>query len=84
MKKAEIIKKVKLQVVVSEELANKVHALARESGMSISAFCTVLISDGVRSRQTSENFFNALPVSIAKILSNPDAVKAIKENAPSV
>jgi len=84
MKKAEVIKKVKLQVVVSEELAAKVDALARESGMSRSAFCTVLIADGVRSRQTSENFFNSLPDSIARILSNPDAVKAIKENAPSV
>lgn len=76
--------KVKLQVIVSEELAAKVDALANESGMSRSAFCTALIADGVRNRQTSEDFFKALPDSIAKFLSNPDAVKLIKENAPSV
>ncbi len=84
MKKAEVIKKVKLQVVVSEELASKVDSLARECGMSRSAFCTVLIADGIRSRQTSSDFFKALPESVAKFLSNPDALKALKENAPSV
>ena len=76
--------KVKLQVVVSEELAQKVDALAKESGMSRSAFCTALIADGVRNRQTSADFFKALPDSIAKFLSNPDAVKMLKDNAPSV
>ena len=77
-------KKVKLQVIVSEELANKVDAIARESGMSRSALCTILIADGVRNRQSSDEFFKALPESIAKIFTNPDAVKAIKDNAPSV
>lgn len=76
--------KVRLQVVVSEELAAKVDKLALESGMSRSAFCTALIADGVRNRQTSDDFFKALPDSIAKFLSNPDAVKLLKENAPSV
>lgn len=84
MKTGTNTKRVRLQVIVSEELANKVDALALESGMSRSALCTILIADGVRNRQTSSEFFKALPESVARILSNPEAVKALKDNAPSV
>lgn len=78
------MKKVRLQVVVSPELAAKVDALAVESGMSRSAFCTALIADGVRNKQTSADFFKALPESIARILSNPETAKVLRDNAPSV
>lgn len=84
MRQIESVKKVRLQVVVSEDLAKKVDALALESGMSRSAFCTALIADGVRNRQTSADFFKALPDSVAKIFSNPEALKMLRDNAPSV
>ena len=76
--------KVRLQVIVSQELADKVDMLAKESGMSRSSLCTALIADGVRNRLSSQEFMRALPESIAKIFTNPDAVKVIKDNAPSV
>ena len=78
------IRNVRLQVVVSEELARKIDALCNESGLSRSAMCTSLLADAVRSRNSTDEFIKALPDSIAKIFSNPESVKVLSDNAPSV
>lgn len=74
----------KIQVTVASDMMPRIDALAKESGLSRSAFCNMLIADGVRSREANAKLLDSLPDAIRDMLTNEKVVKAIAENAPSV
>ena len=68
----------RIQVIVSDELLPRIDKLAKESGLSRSSFCNMLVADGVRSRESANMFLATLPESVRNAMSNPEVVKAIK------
>ena len=68
----------RLQIMIADEIVARVDKLAKESGLSRSAFCNMLVADGVRSRESANAFLASLPDSVRQAMSNPDVVKAIQ------
>lgn len=75
---------IKVQVMVTEEMMSRIDSLAKDSGLSRSAFCNMLIADGVRSREVNAKFLDSLPNAFRDMLTNEKVVKVIAENAPTV
>lgn len=74
----------RLQIMIADEIVERIDKLARESGLSRSAFCNMLVADGVRSRESANAFLASLPESVRKAMSNPEVVKAIQDNKTGV
>lgn len=59
----------KLQVTVSDDLLARIDVLSKESGLSRSAFCNMLVADGVRSRETGRKLAESMPDYIREAIS---------------
>lgn len=71
----------KLQVIISDELEQKLRNEAKKSGVSLSALSTMILSDGMRSRENQD-----VMKSFSKIItsmSDADLVEQLKKMSAS-
>lgn len=64
----------KLQVLVSDEMCEKIDTYAKEIGVSRSAFCAMLIGQGVRGFDKSTEILQDLK---EKLISEPELLAKI-------
>lgn len=65
-------------ITLGNDLIAKLDETSKHIGVTRSALCATLISDGLKSREQAELFMAKMPLAIERAMNNPEVVKELK------
>lgn len=65
-------------ICLGNDLISELDQMSKHIGVTRSALCATLISDGLRNRKQAEIFMSKMPSVIEKAMNNPDVVRELK------
>lgn len=65
-------------ITLGNDLIAKLDEMSNHIGVTRSALCATLISDGLKSREQTEIFMSKMPFMIERAMNNPEVIKEFK------